>query len=819
MRKIMLLLCLAVFSLATAQQTDFKNYKVERTKVNDLVHTKLKVDFDFSKSQMNGEAWLTLTPHFYDISKLELDAKAMLIHEVSMDGNKLGYNYEKDILTIDLGKVYKKGEEYSIYIKYTARPEEVKQEGSAAITDAKGLYFIDPRDEDPEKPTQIWTQGETESSSCWFPTIDAPNQKTTQEIYMTVPSKYVTLSNGLLLEQKDNGNNTRTDYWKMDQKHAPYLFFMGVGEFSIVKDKWEDLAVDYYVEKKYEPYAQEIFGHTPEMMTFFSKLTGVRYPWVKYHQMVGRDYVSGAMENTTAVIHGEGVYQTHSELVDENTWESTIAHELFHHWFGDYVTCASWSNLTVNESFANYSEYLWFEYKYGRDKADEHLYSDTQGYLLGNNQFKDLVRFYYKKREDMFDAVSYNKGGAILHMLRSYLGDDAFFAGLNKYLEDNKFGTGEAHQLRIALEEVSGRDLNWFFNQWYFGNNNIKMDVNYDYDEVSSVVTIDLNQKDKIFEFPLTIDIYENGIKKSHDVWVDKQSQSFKFEYTRKPDLINVGAKRVLLAQINDNSKTLQNYIFQYNNAPLFLDRREAILEIAKHQDDKAAFETLVKALNDKYHGLRILALEHIDLSNKKDRRKKNAIKIIEKLAKSDPKTLVQAEAIEVLGKLMEDKYENIFKKGLTSESNSVRKSSITALYQNPKTKAYVIEKAKTYPKDEKELLADAIAHIFVKEKVETEMPFIANHVLEGMFYTQDQQTQALYKNAFDWIGSSNNTEAITNLVNKLVEIGKRYKQYGLDKIGIQLLRQMNDFQNKENHSNKAENVAIINKGIERLVE
>ena len=811
----MLLLCLTMFSLVNAQQGNFKNYRAEEAKINDLVHTKLKVDFDFKKSQMNGEAWITLTPHFYDISKVTLDAKAMLIHEVSIAGKTKGYNYENNELTVDLGKTYKKGEEYTLYIKYTARPEEVKQEGSAAITDAKGLYFIDPKDEDPEKPTQIWTQGETESSSCWFPTIDTPNQKTTQEIYMTVPNRYVTLSNGLLISQKDNSDNTRTDYWKMDQKHAPYLFFMGVGEFSIIKDKWENIDVDYYVEKKYEAYAQEIFGNTPEMMTFFSTVTGVKYPWVKYHQMVGRDYVSGAMENTTAVIHGEGVYQTHSELIDDNTWESTIAHELFHHWFGDYVTCASWSNLTVNESFANYSEYLWYEYKYGKDKADEHLYKETEGYLLGNNNGKDLVRFHYDKREDMFDAVSYNKGGAILHMLRNYLGDKAFYAGLNKYLEDHKFGTGDAHQLRLSLEAVSGRDLNWFFNQWYFGDSNIKMDVSYELDPLSNYVTVYIDQKEKVFEFPLTIAIYHNGQKALHDVWVDEKEESFKFFYTKKPDLINVGSKRVLLAEIEDHSKTLKGYIFQYKHADTYLSRRDAIIEVSKNQDDKKAFSTLIEALNDKYYGLRILALEHVNLINKDS--KKREIQKIENLAKKDSKTLVRAKAIEVLGKLMEPKYISLFKKAMDSESNAVQKSAITSLYLIDK-KA-VLKKASTFSNEKKELLADALAYIYVTEKTETEMPFIANHVLEGMFFTKDEKIQNLYKNTFDWIAASNNTEAIGNLINKLASVGIQYRQYGMDKVAIDLLRKINQFQMDSDNSTKEENMKLVNKGIERILE
>ncbi|MGB5320799.1 MAG: M1 family metallopeptidase, partial [Lutimonas sp.] len=479
-----------------AQETNGINpqYRGEREKVSDLVHTKLKVSFDFEKSQMPGEAWITLTPHFYNVNELELDAKAMLIHSITSNGKELKYTYDDRKLQIKLGNTYARGEEYTVYIKYTARPEEVKEAGSAAITDAKGLYFIDPLDTDPNKPTQVWTQGETEGSSCWFPTIDSPNQKTTQEIYMTVPNQYVTLSNGLLKEQTKNNDGTRTDYWKFDQKHAPYLFFMGVGEYSIVEDKWKDIPVDYYVEKEYEPYAKEIFGKTPEMLQFFSDYTGVDYIWPKYAQIVGRDYVSGAMENTTAVLHQERAYQTSGDLIDKNVWEYVIAHEAFHHWFGDLVTTESWSNLTVNESFANYSEYLWIEYKYGKDAADAHRHEEVEGYLSPDNELKDLVRFHYNSREDMFDAVSYNKGGTILHMLRSYIGDDAFKAGMNKYLNDNKFGTGEAHQLRLAFEKVSGKDLNWFFNQWYFNNGHPKLDVKYVYSEDAKIVTVQIEQ-------------------------------------------------------------------------------------------------------------------------------------------------------------------------------------------------------------------------------------------------------------------------------------------------------------------------------------
>jgi aminopeptidase N len=227
---------------------------------------------------------------------------------------------------------------------------------------------------------------------------------------MTVPAKYVTLSNGLLVKQKKNNDGTRTDTWKMDQPHSPYLFFMGVGDFSIIKDRYKGKEVSYYVEKEYADVARKIFGLTPEMMKFFSEKLNYDYPWPKYSQMTGRNYVSGAMENTTATLHTDKLQQNARQLVDGNKYEDYISHELFHQWFGDLVTAESWSNLTVNESFANYSEYLWREYKYGKDNADEANYNDLESYLTSGGERKNLVRFYYKDKEDMFDQVSYEKG-------------------------------------------------------------------------------------------------------------------------------------------------------------------------------------------------------------------------------------------------------------------------------------------------------------------------------------------------------------------------------------------------------------------------
>jgi len=304
-------------------------YRSTPEKVNDLVHTKLEVSFDFSKSWMYGKAWITLKPHFYATDSLTLDAKYMNIKEISIvkSGKNipLKFRYDSLNLRITLDKTYKGGESYTIYIDYISTPDKVKSKGSAAISDAKGLYFINPLGKDKKKPTQVWTQGETESNSAWFPTIDKPNQKMTNEITMTVPDKYKTLSNGLLIKQKKNKDGSRSDTWKMDLPHAPYLVMMSVGEYSIIKDSYKSKEVSYYVEPEYAPVAKKIFGLTPEMIGLYSRLTGVDYPWQKYAQVVVRDYVSGAMENTTATVHGASAQQDARQLIDGNGWEDVIS--------------------------------------------------------------------------------------------------------------------------------------------------------------------------------------------------------------------------------------------------------------------------------------------------------------------------------------------------------------------------------------------------------------------------------------------------------------------------------------------------------------
>ena len=820
-----------LFSTNVSAQTETsgreKIYRATHTKVTELKHTKLKVNFDYQKEQMNGEEWLTASPYFYATNELTLDAKGMLIHEVALDSNgkksPLKYEYKDDILKITLDKTYQRNQDYTVYIKYTARPNEVKQQGSMAINDAKGLYFINAQGTDPDMPTQIWTQGETESSSAWFPTIDKPNQKTTQEIYMTVPDKYVTLSNGLMKDSKKESNGLRTDHWVMDKRHSTYLFFMGVGEYAVVKDKWKNIPVDYYIEKEYEPYAKQIYGNTPEMIEFFSKKLNYDYPWAKYAQISGRDYVSGAMENTTATLHGSDILQKPGQLIDENTWEDTIAHELFHHWFGDLVTAESWSNLTVNESFANYSEYLWNEYKYGKDQADYHLMTDVNNYLHNPSDFnKNLVRFNYESREDVFDLVTYQKGGGILNMLRNYLGDDAFFAGMNDYLKTNEYQNAEAHQLRLSFEKVSGKDLNWFFNQWYFGSGNPKINYSSTFEPVKKQVSVTINQtQEKPFEFPLAIDVYDNGKPKRYNVWVNAEAKNtFSFDVSKTPDLININADGVLLADITD-TKTPEQNLMQFTNSKEFKSRYLALNGI-KDQVGKspAAVKLLAAALKDPFFRVRIKALNLIDLTNPEQMKALGAE--VEKLASNDPKTLAQAAAITALGKTKDKKYLPLFEKGVNAVSNAVKGSSMGALLSIDPSRANNLAD-KIDMKGASDELQAQLLPIIVKNKITSQIENIAPLATFYPFIKfQNPELGKAAEDGFNWIMTSDNlkaTESITKIAgyakNQMAD-NPQAKMMMVQMLKDGLSKKMELLkQNPQNAASINKQIEVINKAIE----
>ena len=660
-------------------------FHASETVLTNLIHTKLEVKPDWGKSYLYGTATLTAKPHFYPSDSLILDAKGMGINSVKMDGKELVYTYKDDYLKIKLGKTYTRNDQYTVVIDYVAKPDERETGGSAAISSDKGLYFINPDGSDPTKMPQIWTQGETESNSVWFPTIDAPNAKSAQEIFITVDNKYATLSNGALISSKKNADGTRTDHWKQDQPHAPYLFMMGIGEFKIVKDSYtrkdgKKIDVHYYVEPEWEQYAKAIFGDTPDMLKFFSELLNVEYPWDKFHQIVVRDYVSGAMENTGAVVFGDFVYKTDRELLD-GTSESIIAHELFHHWFGDLVTCESWSNLPLNEAFANYSQYLWDEHKYGKDEADYHASSEASGYMQQAQMqgYHDLIWYDYDEKEEMFDGHSYNKGGRILHMLRNYVGDEAFFISLNKYLTDNAYKAAEYHHLRLAFEEVTGEDLNWFFQQWFTASGHPNLEISQREENGEVIVSI-LQKQDlaqfPIFKLPMQVAIVDSEGKQVHNVTIDKIENEFRFPVRGTLKTVIPDYREALLAEINEK-KPQSQFIEQYYHSDEWRTRTRA-LNFGVKKMDEATQKLILDALKDPFWSIRNTAIEKA--VRLKDTNKELAIKTIRELATKDPKSSVRGAALIFIDRMGGTDAESIYLAALKDSSYSVVSTALKYL-------------------------------------------------------------------------------------------------------------------------------------------
>lgn len=509
-----------------------------RAQVSDLLHSRLEVAFDYQRQWVLGKALLSFEPYHALPDSLHLDAKGFEINRVGVllgkDTLPVAYRYDGKQLHLPYGKNTK----LFVFIEYVAKPNELEKEGGNAITDSRGLYFINPLEIDPHKPRQIWTQGETEYNSCWFPTIDAPNEKHTQDIFITVDSGEVSLSNGLLLTVKKMPGGKHIDHWQQLKPHAPYLTMLAIGNFVLTKDTWRGKEVSYYLEPDYAPYARAIFGKTTEMLDIFSHLTGVPYPWDKFSQIVCRDFVSGAMENTSAVLHGEFVQQDERGLLD-NPQEDIIAHELFHHWFGDLVTSRSWGHLPLNESFATYGEYLYHEAALGKEEADRAFAWNLEGYLRQKNKHQVApVRQYFVHADDMFDVVSYQKGSWILHHLRSVIGDSAFFKGMKIYLTENAYKATDIHHLRMAMEKASGIDLIPFFDRWFMRSGHPEFQVALTQNAAGKLEVSVKQIQDKslgLFELtlPFTV-VYQDGSIAEHNLAVKNESHVFMLDNPTK---------------------------------------------------------------------------------------------------------------------------------------------------------------------------------------------------------------------------------------------------------------------------------------------
>ncbi len=731
------------------QRTD--NFRTTPNKQIDIIHADISVRFNWGLHQCIGTEKILLKPYFYETDTILLDAKNMIFDGIKvedMQQNPIQYlvTYDKKILNLKLEKRIKSTDTILLTINYIAKPDENEKGSGKAIRDEKGLYFINTDQSEPYKPVQLWTQGETESNSCWFPTIDKPNEKFTSTLTIQTNKDFTTLSNGKLVSSVIE-ENTKTDVWENALPMPAYLTMMAVGNFTVTKDGWlyapADSAnnvmiekeVSYYLEPQYAPYARKIFANTIDMLQFYSDRLGIVYPWHKYAQVVVRDYVSGAMENTSATLHGDFVQKNSRELVDNNN-EGIIAHEMFHQWFGDLVTCESWSHVTLNEGFASYGEQLWIEHKHGNDAKLKKCYQTIEKYLNYTKENEDgpIINYNYMDRDAMFNTLTYQKSSRVLHLLRTELGDDAFFMALKNYLNHHAYSNAEIDDLRKEFETVSGRDLRPFFEQWFMRGGHPVIEIRYDYNDSTRLMGVSIEQKQSadlgLFKFPLRFKVAHGGQVKYFNFNIEKRKETFfvqKFDdslYTY-PNVI-VDPEAVFIGEIIDN-KPFFNHILTYNQAGSYVEkiRSLAALNLLQKQQDTARF-TILSAINDADEDIRLKALQWADWGNADSYNKTKEILIY--ITKKDVNAAVRAEATKILGKKRDPLLLSVFTDLISDSSYAVAGNALEAIYLISPDEAFRLSSG--LEKDAKGRLLDAIMDIYAQVGDSYSLDFFKNNLM-----------------------------------------------------------------------------------------
>ncbi|MBX3458336.1 MAG: M1 family metallopeptidase [Planctomycetes bacterium] len=505
--------------------------KWSRDRVVDVRHIKLEIKPDFKQRSISGTCTLTVSPINDGATFLDLDACEMEISSVKVNGDKADFRHDGETLTVHFGRELKADQPIDIAVSYTAKPR-------------RGAYFVGPDEHYPDKHLEFWTQGQDEDSRYWFPCFDYPNEKATSEILVEVPKGMASLSNGKLVSTEPRGDH-ELHHWKHDVPHVAYLVTLVVGNYVKVSKEWDGIPVDYYVPPGREADGERAFGRTPEMVKFYSEKTGVRYPYAKYAQITAEDFIFGGMENTTATT------QTALTLHDERAHldfssEPLVSHELAHQWFGDYLTCRDWSHAWLNESFATYFEAMWWEHSRGDDEFKYYLDGDWKVYLAEDKgSYRRAIQTnVYNEPLDLFDRHLYQKGAVILHHLRKLLGDRLWWKAINRYLTSNAADTVITQDLATALEEVTGRNWDWWFAQWIYGGGHPQFKLKAKWDDKTGTLDFSILQTQKqdeltaIFRTPARVRFVGKGLDETREFEIDKPAHRYHLALAKRPEWI-----------------------------------------------------------------------------------------------------------------------------------------------------------------------------------------------------------------------------------------------------------------------------------------
>jgi len=500
-----------------------------------LNHYKLEIKVYIAEKRLEGKATLTLTRYRKPKRYITLDAVEMDIKSVFVDGVKVKYDYDGEKLYVDLGKLL------------DDKPIELVVEYKV-VEPRFGLYFITPDEHYPNRRYEVWSQGETEWNRYWMPIYDYPNNKCTSEIIVWVPKGYIAVSNGSLIEKKIDGD-WEVYHWLFDKPHSTYLIALAVGRYIELKEEMDGVTLYYYVPPDKVNDADRSFSRTKDMIKFYESYLGVKYPYGNYKQVCVQNFVVGGMENTSiTILLEETLHDEHAHMDFES--EPLVAHELAHQWFGDLVTCKDWSHIWLNESFATYLENLYVRHWKGEDDFIYEMMQDLDNYLMEcrRNYSRPIVYNIYKYSEEVFDQHSYPKGGLILHTLSNILGEDTFRKGLKEFLTRFAYKNADTEDLRKVLSEVSGLNLEWFFNQFVYnaGHPVIKISKSWDSEKKVLKVMLSQEQDDKAPEkyyLPMELLLIVDNREIIREIVLEERKQTIYIPLDKKPDMVLLDPK------------------------------------------------------------------------------------------------------------------------------------------------------------------------------------------------------------------------------------------------------------------------------------
>lgn len=563
----------------------------------DILHITIDVTPDFNHRTIAGTTTIKFTPISKPLTELRLNAVDLDVSSVSSSSKIEGYSVTDENITITFEPAIPVGAETTVTIIYEAEPKQ-------------GLYFRTPQMGYPEQDTHLFTQGESHMAPHWYPNYDYPNERSTSEVICRVPKDMTVLSNGRLISEKiDSESGLKVVNWCQEKPHVNYLIALVAGNLNKIESKYKDIPIAFYTPASLIEYAQNSFEDTADMLEFYEKEIGVPYPWNKYYQAVVMDFVAGGMENTTLTILTEGTLHT-DETENIRSSQSLIAHEMAHQWFGDYVTCKDWSHTWLNEGFATFYEDLYDGHKNGPDSMLAGLYS-TASYLFRDRpEHKPIVYRSYKHADDQFDYRTYQKGGWVLHMLRTELGAEMFRKCVKTYLERHALGSVVTEDFRSVIEELTGRSYDRFFDQWIYHGRHPDLKINYNWSEKDKIAKISIEQTQEVnenvmlFHFKTKVRFIVKDELIDREIIVDSKKHDFYFRLPDEPDIVRFDPDYSLLADIKFDKPTTMLYE-QLDNYDDVVGRLRAIDALKKKKEKKTIGKLKNTLNNDPFYAVR----------------------------------------------------------------------------------------------------------------------------------------------------------------------------------------------------------------------